>query len=401
VIRVPFVDLSRQHAPLERELFAALGAVVESSQFILGPAVERFERSFAHYLGVGHCVGVNSGTSALHLALLACGIGPGDEVITTPLSWVSTSWAVSYVGARPVFVDVDPRTLAVDPDEVERAITPHTKAILPVHLYGQAADLPRLSELAERHDLWLIEDAAQAHGAVCQGRRVGAWGDLGCFSFYPGKNLGAWGEGGAVVTDDAQLAERIRSLRDHAQRSRHEHTAVGYNYRLEGIQGAVLEVKLRWLDAWNRQRAAAAGDYRRRLAGIDGLVLPEAADAAAHVWHLFVIQVASTARDEVRRRLEVAGIGTAIHYPRPIPYQPAYRELGYRPGAFPNAERAAAGCLSLPLFPGIRPEEIEEVCAALCEALEALGPLESERAIPFTRPATRPSATRRKLRRAS
>ncbi len=372
-MKVPFVDLARQHAEVRAELSAAVEAVAAGSQFILGPAVERFEASFARYLGVEHCLGVNNGTSALHLALLAAGVGPDDEVITTPLSWISTTWAISYVGARPVFVDVDPHTLAMDPALVERAITPRTKALLPVHLYGQAADLPALADIAERHGLWLIEDAAQAHGARCQGRRVGSWGDLACFSFYPGKNLGAWGEGGAVVTSDAHLAERIRCLRDHAQRSRHEHVAVGYNYRLEGLQGAVLDVKLRRLDAWNEQRRTAALRYLEQLAGCEGLGLPSAGDPLSHVWHLFVVQVASAPRDELRRRLDAAGVGTAIHYPRLIPFQPVYHHLGYRPGDFPVAEAVAAGCLSLPMFPGITAAEVDAAATALRDALEATG----------------------------
>lgn len=371
-MKVPFVDLARQHVEIRSELDAAVAAVVSGSQFILGPAVERFEASFARYLGVEYCQGVNNGTSALHLALLAAGVGPEDEVITTPLSWVSTTWAISYVGARPVFVDVDPHTFALDPSQVERAITARTKAILPVHLYGQAADLPALSDIAERHGLWLIEDAAQAHGAMCQGRRIGSWGDLACFSFYPGKNLGAWGEGGAVVTSDPRMAERIRCLRDHAQQRRHEHVSVGYNCRLEGLQGAVLDVKLRRLDAWNQQRREAAQRYLELLADCEDLALPSASDPTAHVWHLFVVRVASAAREAIRRELEAKGVATAVHYPRLIPFQPVYHHLGYRRGAFPIAEAVADRCLSLPMFPGISTAEIDQTAAALQAALAAV-----------------------------
>ena len=394
-MKVPFVDLSRQHAEIRSELDAAVEAVVSGSQFILGPAVERFEASFARYLGVPNCIGVNNGTSALHLALLACGIGPEDEVITTPLSWISTTWAISYAGAKPVFVDVDPHTLALDPACVEAAITPNTKAILPVHLYGQSADLPALSDLAERHGLWLIEDAAQAHGASCHDRRIGAWGDLACFSFYPGKNLGAWGEGGAVVTGDPRMAERMRCLRDHAQRTRHEHVAVGYNYRLEGLQGAVLDTKLPKLDAWNQQRREAAMRYLELLGPRSDLLLPSAGDPLSHVWHLFVVQVASAARDAVRRQLDVAGVASAIHYPTLIPFQPVYQPLGYQPGDFPVAEAVADRCLSLPMFPGITSAEVDFVAAALQTALETVD--EAEPILPLRAN----SNVRSPLRRAS
>jgi dTDP-4-amino-4,6-dideoxygalactose transaminase len=368
-MKVPFLDLKAQNRSIWFELLSALEDVMSEAQFILGPAVERFEARFAEYVGVRHCVGLNNGTSALHLALLASGVGPGDEVITTPHSWISTTWAISYVGARPVFVDIDPVTYTLDPERVERALTPRTKAILPVHLYGQAADLAPLLRLAQAHGLALIEDAAQAHGAVYQGRRVGAWGKAGCFSFYPGKNLGAFGEGGAVVTDDAALAERVRRLRDHAQKSRHHHVEVGYNMRMEGVQGAVLEVKLRHLDRWNAARARHAQRYHELLADVPGLVLPAAPRPEGHVWHLFAVLVRGLDREAVRRSLEGKGIATGVHYPTPIPFQPAYTHLGYQPGDFPVAEEVMGGCLSLPMFAELTDEQIELTARALRECL--------------------------------
>jgi dTDP-4-amino-4,6-dideoxygalactose transaminase len=367
---VPFLDLATQHRPLLTELRQVVETVMASGQLVLGPSVERFEKSFAAYVGVQHCVGVNNGTSALHLALQACDIGPGDEVITTPLSWISTTWAVSYVGARPAFVDVDPRSYNLDPAQVERAVTPRTRALLPVHLYGQAADMYGLADLAQRHNLILIEDAAQAHGARWRGRRVGSLGRLGCFSFYPGKNLGACGEAGAVVTDDANLAERVRRLRDHAQYGRHNHVELGHNMRMEGVQGAVLDIKLRHLDNWNAARRAIAGRYRRRLEGVPGLVLPQAVDAEAHVWHLFVVLLTEADRQLVQQRLGHQGIASALHYPTLIPFQPVYRSLGYRPGDFPVAEAVARQCLSLPIYPELTEAQVDEVATALEASLQ-------------------------------
>jgi dTDP-4-amino-4,6-dideoxygalactose transaminase len=366
---IPFLDLAGQHQALWPELCEALAPLFTQGQFVLGPAVERFEHHFADYVGVPHCVGVNNGTSALHLALLACDVGPGDEVITTPHSWISTTWAISYVGARPVFVDIDPRTYNLNPELVERAITPRTRAILPVHLYGQSADLGRLAALAEAHGLSLIEDAAQAHGARWRGRRVGSVGRAACFSFYPGKNLGACGEGGAIVTADPVLAERVRCLRDHAQRGRHQHVEVGYNMRMEAVQGAVLDVKLKYLDGWNAARAHLAEDYRRLLAGLPGLVLPHCADPEGHVWHLFVVLLTGAEREAVRQQLQGRGIATAVHYPTPIPLQPAYRHLGYRPGNLPVAEWVARSCLSLPIYPEMSESQVVWAAQALRDCL--------------------------------
>jgi dTDP-4-amino-4,6-dideoxygalactose transaminase len=367
---VPFLDLRAHNRSVWSEIQAALDPVMEQAQFTLGPAVERFEDHFAEYLGVRHCVGLNNGTSALHMALLACDVGPGDEVVTTPATWVSTAWAISYVGARPVFVDIDPQTYNLDPRQVERAITPRTRALLPVHLYGQAADVVQLRDIADEHGLVLIEDAAQAHGARLAGRRVGSFGRVGCFSFYPGKNLGAFGEAGCVVTDDDEVARRIRRLRDHAQQGRHHHVEIGYNTRMEGIQGAVLDAKLPHLDAWNAARARHARRYRELLAGVPGLTLPSAHRPEGHVWHLFVVVSHDRPREEVRQALADRGIATGVHYPTPVPFQPAYADLGYRRGDFPVAEELMANCLSLPLFPELTAEQVERTAAVLREVLE-------------------------------
>jgi dTDP-4-amino-4,6-dideoxygalactose transaminase len=368
-IDVPFLDLKAQNRSIWPELEEALEGVCKNAHFILGPAVDAFEAQFAEYCGAWHCIGLNNGTSALHLALLAAGVGPGDDVITTPHSWVSTAWAISYVGARPVFVDIDPVTYTLDAKLVEPAITPRTKALLPVHLYGQAADLRPLVDLAKAHDLTLIEDAAQAHGAVYEGSRVGSWGRLGCFSFYPGKNLGAFGEGGAVVTDDPEMADRIRRLRDHAQQGRHNHVEIGFNMRMEGVQGAVLGVKLRHLDAWNAARARHARRYHELLAGVPNLVLPEAPRPEGHVWHLYVVLARGREREEFRKALAEKGVATGVHYPTPIPFQPAYQYLGYQKGDFPVAEDVMSHCVSLPMFAELTDAQIEWAANAVKESL--------------------------------
>lgn len=345
--RIPFVDLSRQYTAIQAEVLPAIQRVIEQNAFVSGPAVEAFEADFAEYCGVRHCIGVNSGTSALHLALLACGIGAGDEVITVPMTFVATTWAISYVGARPVFVDVSPETCNMDVRQVERAITSRTRALLPVHLYGQMADMTPLVELCERYGLALIEDAAQAHGASYHGQRAGSVGRVGCFSFYPGKNLGGYGEGGAVTTNDDAIAERVRSLRDHAQSVRYRHEELGFNYRMDGIQGAVLRVKLAHLDGWNLARRQAAAQYQTLLKHLP-LTLPVEADNYYHVWHLYVVR--HPQRDQLRQALHEAGVDTGLHYPIPVHLQPAYAHLGHRPGDFPVAEQVARECLSLPIY---------------------------------------------------
>lgn len=369
-ITVPLLDLDEQNRRIGPALKAALDGVIARSQFILGPAVERFEAAFAGYLGVEHCVGLNNGTSALQLALAACDVGPGDEIITTPHTWISTSWGISYVGATPVYVDVDPVTFTLNPDLVEAAITPRTKAILPVHLYGQSCDLGRLKQIADRHGLVLIEDAAQAHGAKYQGRPVGSFGRVSCFSFYPGKNLGAFGEAGAIVTNDSSIAARVRRLRDHAQDGRHNHVEIGYNARMEGIQGAVLDAKLPHLDSWNAARRRHAERLSDLLSDVPGLRLPTAPDPAGHVWHLYVVLLDGVDRSSLMKRMSDCGVATAIHYPTPVPFQPAYAHLGYRRGAFPVAERVAARCLSLPMYPELSNEQLQCVAQSLRDCLQ-------------------------------
>jgi dTDP-4-amino-4,6-dideoxygalactose transaminase len=369
-VKVPFFDLTVQMAEIRAELLREVEVVLDSADFILGRAVARFEESFAAYVGRRFCVGVNSGTSALHLALLAAGVGPGDEVVTTPFTWISTSWAVSYCGAQPVYADIDPHTGCLDAGAAERAITGRTKALLPVDLYGNPADLEAFERLAERHGIVLVEDAAQAHGARLHGRRAGSFGMLSCFSFYPGKNLGAAGEAGAVLTDEEDLARRIRRLRDHAQEERHRHFEIGFNYRMEGLQGAALNVKLRHIERWNQARRRAAARYQALLAEIRGVSPMITTNAADPAWHLYVIRVAQ--RDQVARCLAEQGIGSAIHYPTPVHLQPAYAGLGYRPGDLPAAETLARECLSLPMFPEITPDQQEHVAAALRQAVESI-----------------------------
>lgn len=364
-LKVPFLDLGQQNRRVGSECAAALESVISQSQFILGPAVERFEAAFANYVGASHCVGLNNGTSALQMALLACDIGPGDEVITTPHTWISTTWAISYVGATPVYVDIDPATYTLNPVLVEQAITRRTKAILPVHLYGQACDMFALRAIADRHGLILIEDAAQAHGARSNGRVVGSIGRVGCFSFYPGKNLGAFGEAGCIVTNDEKIAARVRRLRDHAQDGRHHHVEIGYNARMEGVQGAVLGVKLRHLDDWNAARRRNADRLSGLLSDVPWLTLPKANTADGHVWHLFVVLLNGAHRKKLMDELAVRGVATAIHYPTLVPFQPAYAQLGYRRGDLPVAEDVASRCLSLPMFAELSNEQLNYVAQSI------------------------------------
>jgi dTDP-4-amino-4,6-dideoxygalactose transaminase len=362
---IPWIDLTRQYAALRAEVLAELDAAMSAGAFILGPNVERFEHDFAQYVGAAHCVGLNSGTSALHLALLACGVGPGDEVITTPATWISPCWAISYVGARPVFADIDAATCGLDPNRVQAAITRRTKAILVVHLYGQAAAVRELREIADRHGLVLIEDAAQAHSTLVGGRHAGTFGQAGCFSFYPTKNLGAFGEAGAVVTPDERFAARMRRLRDHAQTARHVHSEIGFNLRMEGLQGTVLGIKLRYLDAWSVARQRIARRYTTAWQHTPGVQLPGELPFTQHGWHLYALRCAR--RDALAQWLRERGIGTAVHYPTPVHLQPAYRALGYQRGDFPLAERLFEQELSVPLFPELRADEVTRVVDAVNE----------------------------------
>lgn len=367
---VPLIDLKAQHRAIRPELDAAIGHALDDTAFILGSEVAAFESEFAAACGASFGIGTNSGTSALHLALLAAGIGPGDEVVTTPFTFIATVAAIGYTGATPVLADIDPRTFNLDPARIEAAITPRTKAILPVHLFGQPADMDPILEIARRRGLVVVEDAAQAHAAEYKGRRVGSLGDLACFSFYPTKNLGACGEGGMVVTGASAYAGAVRLLRDWGTDRKYEHRLRGYNYRMEGIQGAILRVKLRHLEAWTEARIAHAARYSRLLAA-SGAVLPATMAWARHVFHAYTIRVPQ--RDEVRARLLAAGIQTGIHYPTPVHLQPAWSGLGYRRGAFPVAEQTAAEVLSLPMYAELEPAQVEAVAAELAVAVARVG----------------------------
>jgi dTDP-4-amino-4,6-dideoxygalactose transaminase len=359
---IPFVDLKAQYLSIKDEVDPAIQGTLDSCQFTLGSEVAKFEEEFAAFSGARFGVGVNSGTSALHLALLAAGIGPGDEVITIPFTFVATVAAIRYTGATPVFVDIDPRTFNMDPAGLEAAITPRTRAIMPVHLYGQPADMDEILAVARKHGLVVIEDAAQAHAAEYKGRRAGSLGDFGCFSFYPGKNLGAYGEGGMVVTNDHEYNRTLRMLRDWGAEKKYQHVLKGYNYRLEGMQGAVLRVKLRHLEKWTEARRAAAARYNELLAD-SGIALPEALPHNRHVYHVYAVR--SPQRAAWQEALLKAGVQTGIHYPIPIHLMPAHADLGYREGQFPHAEAAAREVLSLPMFPELTASQSEAVAAAL------------------------------------
>lgn len=361
---IPFVDLKAQYEAIREEVNAAVLRVIESAQFVLGPEVEAFEREFAAYCGARHCVAVNSGTSALHLALLAGGVGAGDEVITVSHTFVATAAAVRHAGARPVFADIDPKTCLIDPAKIEAAITERTRAVMPVHLYGRCADMDAIAEIAARHDLTVIEDAAQAHGAGYKGRRAGSLAPLACFSFYPGKNLGAYGEGGAITTESEETARVLRELRDHGQSRKYHHERVGYNYRLDGIQGAVLRVKLGRLDAWTEARRAHAAEYRRLLADAAGVrLLGDVSYENAPVHHIF--PVFAPRRDELAEHLRREGVSTGIHYPVPVHLQKAFADLGVREGALPETERAARETLSLPMYAELPRESLARVADAV------------------------------------
>jgi dTDP-4-amino-4,6-dideoxygalactose transaminase len=367
---IPLVDLKAQYLSLKPEIDAAVFSVLESTQFILGTYVESFEKDFAAYCHTTHAVGVNTGTSALHLALLAAGVGPGDEVITTPFTFVATAAAIHYCGARPVYVDIDPASFTIDPSRIEDAITSRTKVILPVHLYGQPADMDPILEIAKRRNLIVIEDAAQAHGAEYKGRRVGSIGDMGCFSFYPGKNLGAYGEGGAVTTNDDVYAKTIRMQRDWGQSRKYHHDLKGFNYRLEGMQGAILGVKLKHLERWTESRRSNAVLYAKHLAGAD-VATPMEMGYARHVYHVYAVR--TTSREGLAQELNAQGVQTGIHYPIPVHLQKAYTDPAYRLGDFPNAERAAAEVLSLPMFPELTADQVRQAAGAVQNAAASVG----------------------------
>jgi len=353
-MKVPLLDLQAQYAAIREELRTKVDEVMDSCQYILGPYVEEFEQAVAGYCGTRHAVGVASGTDALLLALRACGVGPGDEVITTPYSFFSTAGVISHLGARPVFVDIEPRTYNIDTGLIAGKITPKTRAIMPVHLFGQCAEMDPIMALAERHGLKVVEDAAQAIGARHQDRKAGAMGHLGCFSFYPSKNLGGLGDGGMVVTDDEELADLVRILRVHGGRRSYYHAIVGYNSRLDGLQAAALKVKLNYLDEWTERRRRHAAIYDEQLGGLD-LVTPRAEEYNRHIYNQYTIRVSD--RDGLQHHLTERGIGTALYYPLPLHLQECYRDLGGREGDCPEAERAARETISIPVYPELSEEQ--------------------------------------------
>jgi dTDP-4-amino-4,6-dideoxygalactose transaminase len=368
-VRVPFVDLRLQHQPLMPELMDAFRQVTESSAFTGGPFVTRFESEFAAYCQARYALGVGSGTDALWLSLLSLGVGQGDEVITTPNTFMATAEAISICGARPVFVDIDERTYTMDPRQLERAITLRTQAVIPVHLFGQMADLDPILSIAARHGTPVVEDACQAHGAEYKGRRAGSYGVVGCFSFYPGKNLGAFGEAGAITTEEPELRARVQALRDHGQASKNMHSTIGWNARMDAIQAAVLSVKLRRLDEANQARRAHARLYDELLADEPRVTRPWVAPYAKHVFHIYALRVQD--RDAVLQRMAAQGVNCSVHYPLPIHLQQAYRFLGLGPGSFPVAERCSNELLSLPMYPELKAEEIEFVVDILKKSLRS------------------------------
>ncbi|MGA3007711.1 MAG: DegT/DnrJ/EryC1/StrS family aminotransferase [Opitutaceae bacterium] len=375
IMQVPFLNLKAQHDPLRSELLASIEEVIDSSAFAGGPYVAKFEEDFAAFCQTRYAVGLGSGTEALWLPLLAYGIGPGDEVITVPSTFMATAEAISYCGAKPVFVDIDEQTYTLDPTRLERAITPRTKAIIPVHLFGQMADMDPIMDIARRHNLQVIEDACQAHGAEYKGRKAGSIGHAGCFSFYPGKNLGAFGEAGALVTNDRSLAEKVKVLRDHGQETKYHHSCVGWNARMDGIQGAVLRIKLKGLDHGNATRRAHARQYDEQLAGLADLVVAPVAKYGTPVYHLYVVRVKE--RDRVLQALGQRGIACGIHYPIPVHRQKAYESLGLGVGSFPIAEKCAGEFLSLPMFPELTPAQIETVATEVKSLLPRTKNLEA------------------------
>lgn len=369
--RLPLVDLRRQHSALQTDISAAIARVFDSSDFILGAEVRAFEEEFAKMCGVPHAIGCGNGTDALELALSAVGVKPGDEVITVAHTFAATAEAIVRTGATPRFVDVDPQTLLMDVAQVERAITPRTSAVVPVHLYGSCVAMNHLMDVARRHGLKVVEDAAQAHGAIVDGRRAGAHGDVATFSFYPGKNLGAVGDAGMVVTSDPAIARSVRASRDHGRSGKYEHESVGRNSRMDGLQAAVLRVKLRHLEPWNERRRQIAARYRFLLEDVPQVEAVKASQGEP-VYHLFVVQCEG--RDEVRKALDAAGIASGVHYPIPLHLQPAFaHDGGAEPGTLPVTERAAGRILSLPMFPEMEDAEVDRVVAELTKAVDALG----------------------------
>ena len=363
--KIQFVDLAAQYQQIKPEVDAAMAKICARGNFIMGEDVKLFEQEFAAFCKAPHCVAVANGTEALKLALLACGVGPGDEVITCTHTFIATVFAIHQTGAKPVLVDCDPQYYTIDPAQVERAITPRTKAIVPVHLYGQPADMDPILELARKRKLHVVEDACQAHGAEYKGRRCSTMGDIAAFSFYPGKNLGAYGDGGAVTTTRADLAERVGMMRNHGQKVKYEHLIKGFNSRLDTLQAVVLRIKLRRLEQWNEARRQAAAKYDQLLAG-SGLLTPKTAPYSKHVFHLYVVQVPD--RQKQQAAFDAANVSHVIHYPIPVHLQPAFAELGYKPGSFPVTEALVGKIISLPMFPEITDNQLQRVAGACLKA---------------------------------
>ncbi len=358
-MNIPLVDLKSQYLSIKNEIDNAIQDVINSSSFILGKAVHDFEHEFAKSHNTKHCIAVGSGTDALHAALWGMGITSGDEVITVPYTFIATVEAISLAGAKPVFIDIEPRTYTMDPAKIEKAITPRTKAIIPVHLYGHPAEIDTIRDIAKKHNLFLIEDAAQAHLAKYKDKFVGEFGRATCFSFYPGKNLGAYGEAGAVTTNDDDLAKKMSQIRDHGQTEKYNHAFWGHNYRMDGIQGAVLGVKLKYLQQWTDRRRQIADLYRKLFHGVGDLQMPQESPNGYHVYHLFVVRTKK--RNELQKFLNEHGVSTGLHYPKPLHLQPAYADLGYSKGSFPVSESAAEECLSLPIYSELTDEQVHTV----------------------------------------
>ena len=361
-MQIPFLDLKAQYRSIKDEVDSAIHNVLDNTAYILGKPVSEFEKAFAKAHSVKHCYGVSSGTDGNHLVLWALGIKPGDEVIIPTDTFIATVWGATLCGAKPVFVDCHPESYNLDPSKVEAAITSKTKAIVAVHLYGQPADLDALKEIAKKHNMKLVEDCAQAHLSEYKGQKVGGLSEAASFSFYPGKNLGAYGEGGAVTTDNDELAEKFKMMRDHGSEKKYTHLIYGHNYRMEGIQGAVLGVKLKYLNKWTDGRRKVAAKYNELLKDVEQIVLPKEMEYAKHVYHLFVIKVKNNKRDELAQYLNNNGISTGLHYPIPLHLQPCFADLGYKKGDFPETEELAESCLSLPMFPELNDEQINFIC---------------------------------------
>lgn len=362
-MQIPLVSLKTQYAQIKDEILATIHRVLDSGDFILGEELRLFEKEWAQACQVSYAIGAASGTAALHMALLACGIGPGDEVVTVPFTFIATTEAISYTGATIRFVDIDPETYTLDATELKRVISNHTKAIVPVHLYGHPADMDPIISVAKEYGLKVIEDAAQAHLARYRGRIVGTISDVGCFSFFPVKNLGAYGDAGMVITNTPEIAEKVLLLRNHGRSEKYEHRMEGYNYRLDTLQAAILRVKLRHLEVWTEARRNHAAQYAEQLMGTPSIILPVEKPWARHVYHLYVVR--SDRRLELQQALRQAGIETGIHYPLPLHLQPAYQRSGYPRGTFPHAEQLAAECLSLPMFPELTEKDLKTVTATI------------------------------------